>query len=105
MRRPARYSQAEKILWVLEDGRWHSTYELLPSHPNVVPERVKELRKLGWEIERDDYHRYRLTSPRPSSRPTEASPPRWAAAFVCTVDESAGMEEWWAQNDQWSVRA
>jgi hypothetical protein len=52
-RKPARFSQCEKILRVLEDGEWHSTAEVLQQVPSIVHSRIAELRKRGYIIEHE----------------------------------------------------
>lgn len=65
-KRPSRFSQADKILRILEDGRWHTTAEILRAVPSVVHSRIADLRKFGWLIEHDttgagaEGSRYRL---------------------------------------------
>lgn len=65
-RRPGRFSQADKLLRILEDGEWHTTRELLREVPCIVHSRISELRKFGWLIEHEttgsgaDGSRYRL---------------------------------------------
>lgn len=65
-RRPHRYSQCSKLLRILEDGRWHTTAELLRLVPCIVHSRIAELRKYGYTVEHDrtgvgaEGSRYRL---------------------------------------------
>lgn len=65
-KRPHRFSQSAKILTLLEDGRWHTTAEILRAVPSVVHSRIADLRKFGWLIEHDttgmgaEGSRYRL---------------------------------------------
>lgn len=52
-RKPARFSQCEKIMRVLEDGEWHTTSEILRAVPSIVHSRIAELRKRGYIIEHE----------------------------------------------------
>lgn len=66
-KRPHRLSQASRILTLLEDGRWHTTAEILRVVPSIVHSRISDLRKHGYLIEHDttgsgaEGSRYRLT--------------------------------------------